>query len=71
MTLRMTTEMRKTILQMLREWLDHALRSDTVGCKALGGLIGSLNFLRAQIPRASLYLRTLQSVLAAGVRLLG
>ena len=33
----------------------------------LGALIGSLNFLRAQIPRASLYLRALHSALTRGV----
>jgi hypothetical protein len=59
------------MLQMIRTWLGHALRSDTVFSKQFAALIGSLNFLRAQIPRASLYLRGLHSALARAVRQTG
>jgi hypothetical protein len=35
LTLRMTSKMRCAMLQLLREWLGHALRSDVVSSKAL------------------------------------
>jgi hypothetical protein len=71
LTLQMTPKMRSAMLQLLRQWLGHALRNDKVNCKALGSFIGSLNFLRAQVPRASLYLRSLHSALSTAVSLVG
>jgi ribonuclease HI len=64
----MTADMRKELLSQLKSWLVKAERGERVSWRKLGSLIGCLNFLRAQIPRASLYLRTLHSVLAAGVK---
>ena len=66
-TLLMTQEMRKTLLWRVSQWMAKAVRAERVTCRRLGSLIGCLNFLRSQIPRASLYLRTLHTALAAGV----
>jgi hypothetical protein len=71
LSLRMTQEMRKTLLFMIKQWLRRAVAGAKVSCKKLGRLIGCFNFLRAQIPRASLYLRTLHTALAEMVRLKG
>jgi hypothetical protein len=71
LSLRMTQDMRKTLLFMIKQWLRRAVAGAKVSCKKLGRLIGCLNFLRAQIPRASLYLRTLHTALAEMVRLKG
>jgi hypothetical protein len=71
LTLRMTTAMRSAVLQLIHMWLGRALRWERANSKELGGLIGSLNFLRAQVPRASLYLRGLHSTLADAVRTAG
>jgi hypothetical protein len=57
LSLEMTVAMRGAILQLVRTWLGRAWRGDSVSSKEFGGLIGSLNFLRAQVPRASLNLR--------------
>jgi hypothetical protein len=69
LTMMMTAEMRQAMLQKVRDWLTYAVKNAVVTSKALGGLIGSLNFLRGQFPRASLYLRTLHSALTEMVRL--
>jgi hypothetical protein len=71
LTPRMTAEMRKELLLQLKRWLVKAESGERVSWRKLGSLVGCLNFLRAQIPRASLYLRTLHSALAAGVKLSG
>jgi hypothetical protein len=63
--------MRGAMLQLVRQWMGHAMRGDTVRSKALAGLVGSLNFLRAQVPRASLYLRTMHSALTSMVASVG
>jgi hypothetical protein len=71
LTLRMTREMQASILRSLHEWDNRVMKHVTVSSKALGAIIGSLNFLRAQIPRASLYLRNLQSALTVMVASVG
>jgi hypothetical protein len=68
LTLRMTSAMRSTLLFMLDQWIHRALRGERVKSRALGSIIGCLNFLRCQIPRARLYLRTLHTSLAKAVR---
>jgi hypothetical protein len=67
LTLRMTAEMRSSLLFLTRGAIQKAERGERVPCRRLGSLIGCLNFLRSQIPRASLYLRGLHSVLAKAV----
>jgi hypothetical protein len=71
LTLAMTPEMRSSILDSLRVFLNLAMTGGSTSSRALGGLIGSLSFLRAQFPRASLYLRTSHSVLTAMVASVG
>jgi hypothetical protein len=63
-----TLSLRKSMFYMIKQWVRKAERGEIVSCKRLGSLIGCLNFLRAQIPRASLYLRTLHTALAEMVR---
>ena len=63
LSLSMTSSMRAAMLDSVKDWIRLAERNAIVSCKSLAALIGSLNFLRAQIPRASLYLRTLHSAL--------
>jgi hypothetical protein len=65
LTLRMTSAMRATLLFVLDQWAPGVVKQEQVSCRALGSLIGSLNFLRGQLPRASVYLRTLHSVSTA------
>ena len=67
LTLKMTPEMRKSLLFRVRQWIEKAVRRERVSCRRLGSLIGCLNFLRCQIPRASLYLSTLHAALTRGV----
>ena len=67
MTLQMTPEMKKSLLWQVSRWIGKAARAERVACRRLGSLIGSLNFLRSQIPRASLYLHTLHSELTQAV----
>jgi ribonuclease HI len=64
----MTGEMRKTLLALITLWMERAMKGERVSWRRLGALIGCPNFLRAQIPRASLYLRAMHTALAAGVR---
>ena len=71
LTMTMTAEMRSAILEQLKNWLGWAEKSAIVTSKSLGALIGSLNFLRGQFPRASLYLRTLHSALTEMVNSVG
>jgi hypothetical protein len=71
LTLQMTPEMRRSMLASLHRFDLQIQHNVPVTCKKLGSLIGSLNFLRAQFPRASLYLRTLHSALAKGVTATG
>jgi hypothetical protein len=68
LSMRMTGEMRKNLLSSVRRWIVRAERGERVSWRKLAALISSLNFLRAQISRASLYLRALHTALAAGVR---
>jgi hypothetical protein len=58
LTLSMTSAMRSTLLFTLDQWIRKALKGERVRSRALGSIIGCLNFLRCHIPRASLYLRT-------------
>jgi hypothetical protein len=67
LSIRMTPNMRKTILFLVSQWIRKASRGERVPCRRLGSLVGSLNFLRCQIPRATLYLRTLHTALATAV----
>jgi hypothetical protein len=67
-TLRMTPTMQNSVRRLLHMWEKKIKRQEPANCKKLGALTGSLNFLRAQIPRASLYLRGLHSELTRGVR---
>ena len=67
LTLQMTPEMRKYLLWQVGKWIRKAMRAERVACRRLGSLIGSLNFLRSQIPRASLYLHTMHSELTRAV----
>jgi hypothetical protein len=55
-------------LFLLAQWTRKISKGERIAWRRLGALIGSLNFLRAQILRASLYLRKLNTNLAAGVR---
>jgi hypothetical protein len=71
LTLRMTSAMRSTLLFLLDQWIRRALRGEREKSRALGSIIGCLNFLRCQIPRASLYLRILHTSLAKAVRSTG
>ena len=71
LTLQMTPETKKSLLWKVTHWTRKAQRAERVACRRLGSLIGSLNFLRSQIPRASLYLRTLHGALTKGVNSAG
>jgi hypothetical protein len=71
LTLSMTSAMRSTLLFTLNQWDCRALRGERVNSRAFGSIIGCLNFLPCQIPRASLYLRTLRTALASAVRSTG
>ena len=66
-TLSMTPPMRHALLSLLAGWIRAIERGERVSSRRLGALIGSLNFLRAQIPRASLYLRTCHLALTRAV----
>jgi hypothetical protein len=52
----------------LRQWILRTEGKKRVSWKKLAALIGCLNFLRVQIPRASLNLRPFHTALATGVR---
>ena len=71
LTLSMTSAMRSTLLLTLDQWIRKAQTGERVTSRALGSVIGCLNFLRCQIPRASLYLRTSHSLLARAVNSTG
>jgi hypothetical protein len=59
MTLRMDRGARDVRLRLVKWCLKLVETNGSISCKKLGGVIGCLNFLRAQIPRASLYLKRL------------
>jgi ribonuclease HI len=67
----MTSSMRKSLLYLLTQWTRKVTSGARVAWKKLGALIGSLNFLRVQFPRASLYLKALHTELTAGVKKAG
>jgi hypothetical protein len=67
----MTSAMRSTLLFTLNQQVRRALKGELVKSRALGSIMVCLNFLRCQIPRASLYLRTLHTSLASAVRSTG
>ena len=67
LSLKMTDTMRTALTDMLREWISKAYLGSTVPTRSFASLIGSLSFLRAQLPRASLYLKALHSNLTHGV----
>ena len=71
LTLKMTTEMQSALSHDIRRTLTLAETNGRMNSRALGSLIGSLNFLRAQFPRASLYLRTLPGALTEMVNSVG
>jgi hypothetical protein len=71
LTLQMTPEMRSALTSEVKRTTKIAETNGRMTSKALASLIGSLNFLRAQLPRASLYLRTLHRALAEMVNLAG
>jgi hypothetical protein len=68
LSLSMTGEMRKDLLASVRRWIVSAEEGERVSWRKLAALIGCPNFLRAQIPRASLFLRALHTALAQGVK---
>jgi hypothetical protein len=63
LSLNMTGEMRKDLLVSVRRWIVSVEKGERVSWRKLAVLIGCLNFLPAQIPRASLYLRALHTAL--------
>jgi hypothetical protein len=60
--------MRRDLLASLRRWIVWVEKGERVSWRMPAVLAGCHNFLRAQIPRASLEFRTLHTALAAGVR---
>jgi hypothetical protein len=67
----MTTERRAAMLAFIEETTRVVRVRARMRCKRLGGLIGSLDFLRAQVPRASLYLRGCHSALTKVIASVG
>jgi hypothetical protein len=67
----MTEEMQNSVLNMISRVLHIAERRGCMSSKRLGTIIGTLNFLKAKFPRASLYLRSTHSALTAGVKSVG
>jgi hypothetical protein len=57
LTLTMTPAMQSALRKFVQSALRAVERRESWPCRRLGRLIGSLNFLRAQLPRASLFLR--------------
>jgi hypothetical protein len=70
-TLTMTPEMRQAVRSLIKMTMLKAQYGVPMSSKLLGSVIGSLNFLRAQFPRASLYLRSLHSALTEMVKRVG
>jgi hypothetical protein len=68
LSLRMTKNMRRSLLSMLKVWIPRAYNGSTVQTRSFASLIGSLSFLRSQLTRAGLYLHALHSNLNRGVR---
>ena len=68
LTLRMTPTMRTSLLNMLSEWIPKAYAGSLERNRSFASLIGSLSFLRAQLPRAGLYLQALHANLTQGVK---
>jgi hypothetical protein len=68
LSLSMTPARRASCLGMLKTWIKKVYSGSSVPMRSLSSLIGSLSFLRRQLPRAGLYLRALHSNLAQGVR---
>jgi hypothetical protein len=54
LTVCMTAEIRTAMLKTIMDTFRKTVKGVLIPCKRLGVLIGSLNFLRVQIPRASL-----------------
>jgi hypothetical protein len=71
LSLKMTPEAQTSMKNLVQWTKKKAIGGSTMLCKKLGSVIGSLNFLREQIPRASLYLRGLHSALTAAVNAQG
>ena len=71
LSLQMTPEMQRAIYSQIVEVLKLTVSGGIITSRKLAAFIGSLNFLRAQFPRASLYLRSLHSVLARAVNSVG
>jgi hypothetical protein len=53
---------------MLKEWVRKTYKGTTVQTRSFASLIGSLSFLRVQLPRARLHSLALHSNLAKGVK---
>jgi hypothetical protein len=72
LTLTMTSETRSALpLFTLDLWIHRAAGGERVKSRARGSIIGCLDFLHGQIPRANLYLRTSLSLLTAAVNSTG
>jgi hypothetical protein len=71
LSIQMSREFRVKMMRTLKVWMRWTVRGATVSCKKLGSLIGSLNFLRAQFPRASLFLCGLHGALTKAVKVSG
>jgi hypothetical protein len=56
LSLKTTSEMRNTLVASVKLWMKKTVSGEKVSWRKLGSVIGCLNFLRGQIPRASLYL---------------
>ena len=67
LSLSMTPDTRTSSLKLLKEWIPRAYSGSSVPTRSFASLIGSLQSLRAQLPRAGLYLRALHTNLTQGV----
>jgi ribonuclease HI len=66
--LKMTDNRRATLLETLFAMKTMAAQRGQIACRQLASTIGSLNFLRAQFPMASLYMTRLNQTKTQGVR---
>jgi ribonuclease HI len=65
--LRMGTDRQRELLVELRDWIQAAEQRGSRPVRSLASLIGRLNFLRTQIPEASLHLRRMDRLKAEAV----
>jgi hypothetical protein len=71
LSLRMTQEMRKSLLFRVRQTMNQVVRGERMSCRRLSSVIGCLNSLRLQIPKALFYLLIFHSALTVGVNSTG